>query len=83
VKKLLAFFSFLVPLAFSGGYMLATANARVTCVLQVPRERHGMPAVCADISSTGITSGLLFGAVGLIIWALAWLAYIRNERNAL
>jgi hypothetical protein len=28
-------FSLLIPLAFVGGYMLATANARVTCLHQV------------------------------------------------
>jgi hypothetical protein len=73
----------LIPIAFSGGYMLATANARVTCTLQVPREARGMPAVCADISSTGITTGLLFGVFGVIVWAIAWaIAWFSFTRQA-
>lgn len=67
-----------IPLAFAGGYLLATANARVTCVLQVEQEPRGMPAVCADISSTGITTGLLFGIAGAIVWGAAWFAFIRR-----
>jgi hypothetical protein len=71
-RGLLMLLSLLIPVAFSGGYMLATANARVTCVLQVPEGRRGMPAVCADISSTGITTGLLLGVAGVVLWAIAW-----------
>ena len=72
MKKLLMFFSLLIPLAFSGGYMLATDNAWQACLLQVPRGRHGVPAVCGDISMTGIATGLAFGIAGVVIWAIAW-----------
>ena len=49
-------FSLLIPLAFAGGYLLATDSAWDTCLLQVPRERHGTPVVCGDISSSGTTT---------------------------
>ena len=68
----------LIPLGFAGGYVMATANARTSCVLQVEREPMGIPAVCADISSTGITTGLLFGIAGVIVWAVAWFVIIRR-----
>jgi hypothetical protein len=71
-RLLLMVFSLLIPLAFSGGYMLATANAWDACVLQVPRGPHGVPAVCGDISMTGIATGLGFGVTGMVVWAIAW-----------
>jgi hypothetical protein len=80
-RALLMVSSLLIPVAFAGGYLLATANARVTCVLQVPRDGRGMPAVCADISSTGITTGLLFGIFGVILWAIGWaVAWFKLSR---
>jgi hypothetical protein len=42
VKKSLLAFSLLIPLAFTGVYMLATANARVTCLHQVDQETAGI-----------------------------------------
>ena len=69
----------LIPIAFAGGYLLATDNAWTSCLLQLPRGRHGVPAVCADISSTGITTGLLFGIVGVIVWGAAWFAFVRRR----
>lgn len=71
-RILLMVFSLLVPLAFSGGYMLATDNAWKACLLQVPRGRHGVPAVCGDISMTGIATGLGVGITGVVVWAIAW-----------
>jgi hypothetical protein len=81
-RLLLMVFSLLIPLAFSGGYMLATDNAWDTCLLQVPRGPHGVPAVCGDISSTGIATGLFFGIAGTLAWALAWgLAWFESTRQ--
>ena len=37
-----------------------------------------MPSVCADISSTGVTTALFFGIAGLLVWAVAWLLFIRQ-----
>jgi hypothetical protein len=79
MKKLAMLFSFLIPMAFAGGYLLATANARVTCTLQVGDESRGMPPVCADISSTGVTTGLLFGVVGFVAWAVGWILSARTN----
>jgi hypothetical protein len=80
-RLLLMVFSLLIPLAFSGGYMLATENAWDTCVLQVPRGRHGVPAVCGDISSTGVATGLFFGIAGVIVWVLVWaLVWFESRR---
>jgi hypothetical protein len=71
--KLLAMtLSLFIPVAFAGGYMLATVNARVTCIYQVEPEQAGIPAVCADISSTGVSTALFFGISGLVLWAVAW-----------
>jgi hypothetical protein len=75
MKRLLMVMSLLVPLAFTGGYMLATVNARVTCLHQVEPEPTGMPAVCADISSTGVSTALFFGIAGLVIWVTAWFVF--------
>jgi len=74
-------FSLLIPLAFAGGYLLATDSAWDTCLLQVPRERHGTPAVCGDISSSGTTAALFFGIVGVTIWALGWGITWRYRRK--
>jgi hypothetical protein len=82
-RPLLMLFSLLIPLAFAGGYMLATENAWDTCVLQVPRGPQGVPAVCGDISSTGIATGLFFGITGVIVWALVWaLVWFESRRAA-
>jgi hypothetical protein len=82
-RLLLMVFSLLIPLAFSGGYMLATANAREACVLQVPRGPHGVPPVCGDISGTGTATGLFFGVTGAIIWTIAWaIAWFASTRQA-
>lgn len=82
-RLLLMVFSLLIPLAFSGGYMLATDNAWQACLLQVPRGQHGVPAVCGDISMTGIATGLFFGISGAIIWAIAWaIVWFASKRRA-
>ena len=78
MRRLLLILSLLIPVAFVGGYLMATANARVTCVHQVEAEGPGMPSVCADISSTGVTTALFFGIAGLLVWAVAWLLFIRQ-----
>ena len=73
--------SLLIPVAFSGGYLLATDNAFTTCTLQVPEGQRGVAPVCADISSTGVTTGLTAGIFGLLVWALIWgLAGFRVSR---
>jgi hypothetical protein len=77
MKRLLMVASLLIPAAFAGGYMLATDNAWVTCMHQVEPERTGVPAVCADISSTGISTGLFFGIVGLAVWGIIWVVFAR------
>jgi hypothetical protein len=80
---LLLVLTLLIPIAFSGGYMLATDHAWKACLLQVPRGRHGVPAVCGDISSTGIATGLFFGITGAIVWAIAWaMAWFISSRRA-
>jgi hypothetical protein len=78
MKWLLMLCTLLLPLAFAGGYMLATANARVACVSQVETQSKGMPPVCADISSTGVTTALFFGMAGLAAWGLAWFVFARQ-----
>jgi hypothetical protein len=40
-----------------------------------------MPAVCADISSTGISTALFFGIAGLLVWAIAWFLSIRQAAS--
>ena len=77
--------SLLIPLAFAGGYLLATDSAWDACLLQVPRERHGARAVCGDISSSGTITGLFFGIVGASIWAIGWgiaWLYRRKARSS-
>jgi hypothetical protein len=82
-RLLLVIFSLLIPLAFAGGYMLATENAWDTCMFQVPRGAQGVPAVCGDISSTGIATGLFFGIAGTVAWALIWaLVWFESTRQA-
>ncbi len=76
-------FSLLIPVAFAGGYMLATENAWEACLLQIPRGPHGVPAACADIWSTGTVTGLFFGIAGVIAWAIAWaIAWFASTRQA-
>jgi hypothetical protein len=77
-------FSLLIPVAFSGGYLLATDSAWTACVLQVPEGPHGVPSVCADISSTGVATGLGFGIVGVVVWAVAWAvaSFMSSRRGA-
>ena len=75
-------FSLLIPVAFSGGYLLATDNAWTSCMLQVPEGPRGVPPVCADISSTGVATGLGFGIVGVIVWGVVWgVAGLRSSRR--
>jgi hypothetical protein len=78
MKKLAMLFSLLVVVAFAGGYLLATANARVTCETQSEESASGIPAMCADISSTGVTTALFFGIAGLVVWAAAWFVFGRE-----
>ena len=75
--------SLLIPLAFAGGYLLATDSAWNACLLQVPQERHGTPAVCGDISSSGTTTALFFGIVGASIWAIGWgIAWLYSRKTS-
>lgn len=73
--RLLIVSTLLIPVAFSGGYVLATANARATCRLQAATS-----SLCGAISSEGTTSALIFGIVGVVVWAIGW-AIVWAQRS--
>jgi hypothetical protein len=56
-RLLLMVFSLLIPLAFSGGYMLATDNAWDTCLLQVPEGHMASPQSVAIYPARELPQG--------------------------
>jgi hypothetical protein len=80
---LLLVFSLLIPVAFAGGYLLATESAWDACISQVPPGPHGVPAACGDIWTTGAATGLFSGITGAIVWAVGWaIAWFASTRRA-
>ena len=76
-------FSLLIPVAFAGGYMLATESAWDACISQVPEGPHGVPAACSDIWTTGAATSIISGMAGAIVWAVGWaIAWFVSIRRA-
>jgi hypothetical protein len=81
MKRLAMLFSLLIPFAFAGGYILATANARVTCIHGIEAEAPAVHPVCADITTQGVTA-LFFLIVGVVLWAVIWFAFTRRRPSS-